>query len=73
MKITEIQEPPAHPFAGALTEQKTIPTIPHRDRQAYTTTAKIYDKKIAQDVYRCAMEAPITVTQRELLSLALEL
>ena len=72
-KITEIQEAPAHPFAGALTEQRTVPTIPRRDGQAYTTTAKIYDKKIAQDVYKHAMEVLITVTQWELLSLTPEL
>ena len=72
-KITEIQEAPAHPFVGALMEQKTALTVLHRDGQAYTTTAKIYDEKIAQDVYRHAMEVPITVTQQELLSLAPEL
>ena len=72
-KIKEIQEAPAHPFTGAPAEQRTTPTIPRRDRQAYTTTAKIYDEKIVQDVYRHAMEVLITVTQRELLSLTLEL
>ena len=72
-KITEIQEALAHPFAGALAEQKTAPTVLRRDGQAYTTTAKIYDEKIVQDVYRRTMEAPTTVTQQELLSLAPEL
>ena len=73
VKITEIQEASAHPFTGALTEQKTAPTVLCQDGQVYMTTAKIYNEKIVQDVYRCAMEVPITVTQRELLSLAPEL
>ena len=72
-KITEIQEAPVHPFVGAPMEQKTVPTIPCRDRQAYMTMAKIYDKKIAQDIYRRTLEVPITITQRELLSLTPEL
>jgi hypothetical protein len=41
--------------------------------QAYITTAKIHDEKVASDIYNRAMELPITVTQRELLSLAPEL
>ena len=59
----EIQEAPVHPFVGAPEERRTAPTIPCRDGQAYTTTAKICDEKIAQDVYRHAMEALITVPQ----------
>jgi hypothetical protein len=39
---------------------------------AYSNAAKIYDPAIAQAIYERAMEAPITVTQRELLSLAPE-
>ena len=39
---------------------------------AYSTTAKIHDPRVADTVYERAMETPITVTQRELLSLAPE-
>jgi hypothetical protein len=43
-----------------------------RAEPAYTTTAKIHDPRIAKTVYERAMETPITVTQRELLSLSPE-
>ena len=38
----------------------------------FHSTAKIYDPLIAKKVYEQAMETPITITQRELLSLAPE-
>ena len=41
-----------------------------RPDAAYSNAAKIYNPVIAQAVYERAMEAPIRVTQRELLSLA---
>ena len=34
--------------------------------------AKVFNPQIAKEVYKCAMETPITITQRELLSLAPE-
>ena len=36
-------------------------------------TAKIHNEKVTSDVYHRTMELPITVTQHELLSLALKL
>ena len=38
----------------------------------YHNTAKVFDPLVARSVYERAMETPITVTQRELLSLAPE-
>jgi hypothetical protein len=43
-----------------------------RHNPAYNTAAKIHDPQIAKVVFERAMETPITVTQRELLSLAPE-
>jgi hypothetical protein len=43
-----------------------------RPEIAYTTSAKIHDPRIAKVVYERAMESPITITQRELLSLSPE-
>ena len=43
-----------------------------RPEPAYATSAKIQDPRIAKAVYERAMETPITVTHRELLSLAPE-
>jgi hypothetical protein len=77
-QVTSEQEPSgqAHPYT-------TVQSTPHQARpaaspirrgdQAYTTTAKIHDEKVASDIYNRAMELPITVTQHELLSLAPEL
>ncbi|KAH8990106.1 hypothetical protein EDB92DRAFT_1946834 [Lactarius akahatsu] len=66
----------SHPYAavreGEAASKPAVPTM-HKNEQAYTTTAKIHDKKVTQEVYKCAMETPITVTQCELLSLAPEL
>jgi hypothetical protein len=45
----------------------------NKNERAYTTNANIYDERIAKMVYARMMDAPITVTQRELLSLAPEL
>jgi hypothetical protein len=77
-QVMSEQEPSgqAHPYA-------TVQSTPHQARpaalpirhgdQAYTTTAKIHNEKVASDIYNHAMELPITITQRELLSLAPEL
>jgi hypothetical protein len=43
-----------------------------RPEPAYATASKVQDPRIAQAVFERAMEIPITVTQRELLSLAPE-
>jgi hypothetical protein len=72
---------PEHPFANA----RDAAYAPPRDRNvgaapkpapakkpdvAYRTTAPIYDEKIAHTVFDRSMDTPITLTQRELLSLS---
>ncbi len=43
-----------------------------RSEPAYTMHAKVFNPQIAKEVYKCTMETPITIPQRELLSLAPE-
>ena len=43
---------------------------PGRHKPGYCNTMHIYDLRVAQTVYERAMETLITITQRELLSLA---
>ena len=64
---------PGAPIHGGSSGAEGRANVPHRDGQAYTTTTKIYNKKIVQDIYKLTMEALITVTQQELLSLTPEL
>ncbi|KAJ7847362.1 hypothetical protein B0H14DRAFT_3453847 [Mycena olivaceomarginata] len=77
-------EEPEHPFANA----RDAAYAPPRDHNigtrptnsapakkpdpAYRTTAPIYDEKVANSVFDRSMDAPITLTQRELLSLSPE-
>jgi len=44
--------------------------VARRSNPMYMTQAKVFNLQIAKEVYERAMEAPITITQRELLSLA---
>ena len=76
---------PEHPFRNAK-DASYIPTIadkaasnPVRPQTfnkkpdaAYKTLPPIHDASIALEVYKRTMEAPITITQRELLSLSPE-
>lgn len=55
------------PIRPPIREQTT-----GRPEPAYTTAAKVHSPQIAKTVYERAMETPITVTQRELLSLSPE-
>ena len=82
-KAPENSQEPTHPYAsvpdathGVLPGQ-TRPTAkepaPARQEPGYRNTANIYNPQIAKAVYERAMETPITVTQRELLSLAPEM
>ena len=48
------------------------PQPPKKADPAYKTSAPIYDGKVATDVYDRAMDAQVTLTQRELLSLSPE-
>ena len=76
-------EPPIHPYAAACDATYAAPqnhnfgTAPKppaakKPDPAYRIQAPIYDGKIATDVYDRAMAASVTLTQRELLSLAPE-
>ncbi|KIM72967.1 hypothetical protein PILCRDRAFT_15665 [Piloderma croceum F 1598] len=76
-------EPPVHPFAEARDATYAVPqnrnfgappkpSAPKKVEPAYRTLPPIYDGKIAADVYDRAMEALVTLTQRELLSLSPE-
>jgi hypothetical protein len=69
-----------HPFAKmpnkvlmAAEETETEQTLLHKPEQAYTTTVSIYNKKVTQKVFEQILEAKVTVTQQELLSLAPEI
>lgn len=48
------------------------PVITKKGDPAYKTLPPVHDPSIAADVYKRSMEAPITITQRELLSLSPE-
>ena len=74
---------PLHPYA-AVPDATNGPTLgaarpaareptDRRQEQAYSTTAKVHDPRVAKTVFDRAMEMPVTVTQRELLSLAPEI
>jgi hypothetical protein len=81
-KRVEFAPEPTHPYASApdatysSTPEPKRPavrdTATSKSEQGYHNTAKVYNPKIAKTVYERAMEAPITVTHRELLSLAPE-
>ncbi|KAH9037343.1 hypothetical protein EDB84DRAFT_1268747 [Lactarius hengduanensis] len=85
VSVTADDAEDVHPYAGApdavdnsdttVGTTKPVPRPPFQRRsdQAYSTTAKIYDEGVARTVYDRVMDAPITVSQRELLSLAPEL
>ena len=61
--------PPANRNVGAPFK---APAIARRPDPAYKTLPPIHDPSIAVEVYKRSMEAPITITQRELLSLSPE-
>ncbi|KAJ7234542.1 hypothetical protein C8J57DRAFT_1439505 [Mycena rebaudengoi] len=77
-------ETPEHPFANArdaayapphdrnVGVRFANPAPQKKPEPAYRTTAPIYDEKIANTVFGRSMDAPITLTQRELLSLSPE-
>jgi hypothetical protein len=60
------------PIPGLVRIEPRPPPAAAKPEPAYTTAAKVYDPRIAKTVYKCAMETPITITQRELLSLSPE-
>ncbi|KAJ7925343.1 hypothetical protein B0H13DRAFT_1863187 [Mycena leptocephala] len=58
--------PPKDRNVGAL------PPQPKKSDPAYRTTAPVFDEKIASAVFDRSMNVPVTLTQRELLSLSPE-
>jgi hypothetical protein len=75
------QETPEHPFGKAKDavyilpvernvgiKDKTTPTVTKKPKPAYRTLPPIYNPAIAVNVLKQSMEAPITITQKELLS-----
>jgi hypothetical protein len=72
---------PTHPYAAipdaidGVVPGRARPAAPPaagKPEPGYSHSAKIHDPQIAQTVYERVMEVPITVTQRELLSLSPE-
>ena len=59
--------PTARNVGAPVKAPLTKPAVP-----AYRTLPPIHEASIAADVYKRAMEAPVTITQRELLSLSPE-
>ena len=71
---------PEHPYRNAKDAAYTPPTDRNvgapvntkKNDPAYRTLPAIHDPSVAIDVYKRSMETPITITQRELLSLSPE-
>jgi len=61
--------PPASRNVGAPVK---APTITRKNDPAYKTLPPVHDPSIATEVYKRSMDTPITITQRELLSLSPE-
>ena len=49
-----------------------VPATTRKPEPAYKTLLPVHDATIASEVYKRSMEAPITITQRKLLSLSPE-
>lgn len=62
----------APPSTKNVGTQDKAPAVPKRSEPAYKTLPPIHDPAIATSVFQRSMEAPITITQRELLSLSPE-
>ena len=82
-RLTPRPESPIHPFADAKDATYAAPhernfgglpkpSAPKKSEPAYRTLPPVYDGKVAADVYDRAMATPVTLTQRELLSLSPE-
>ncbi|KAF8193472.1 hypothetical protein K438DRAFT_1431096, partial [Mycena galopus ATCC 62051] len=71
---------PQHPFRdardGAYAPPKDrnlgLPAEHSKHTPAYRTNAPIYSEKDAADVFKSTLDAPVTITQRQLLSIAPE-
>jgi hypothetical protein len=68
-----------HPFAKPLLTcdllgkaDSDLPPL-HKSKHTYTTKSQIYDAKVAHNVFEQILSTGITLSQRDLLSLAPEL
>ena len=59
-------------FVPANNKPANAPAIQKKNEPAYKTLLPVHDPAIAEAVYKREMEAAITITQRELLSLSPE-
>jgi hypothetical protein len=62
--------PPVTKNVGA--QDKLVTSNTKKPEPAYRTLLLIHDPLIAESVYKCSLDAPITITQRKLLSLSPE-
>ncbi|KAJ7091763.1 hypothetical protein C8R44DRAFT_891329 [Mycena epipterygia] len=68
---------PQHPFAGARDAAYAPPKdrnfgLPPQKPAAYRTNAPVYNEKDASAVFKASLDSPVTITQRQLLSIAPE-
>ena len=68
-----VEHPFAQPPLARNTPDDAEHTAPRKNERAYTNSSLIYDSKVAQKVFEQILDTGITLTQRELLSLAPEL
>ena len=82
-EVNNDNEPPVHPFARAKDAAYAPPTTnnvaakpkpapPRKPDIPLRTAAPVYDPQVASAIYAHTMDSQITITQRELLSLSLE-
>jgi hypothetical protein len=62
-----------NPLDDTETEAEAEAPPPRKSERAYTTSSQIYDEKVAQKVFEKILDTEITITQRQLLSLAPEI
>ena len=76
-----VAQPPVHPFSNARDAAYAPPKernvrfqLPDQSKQApaYRTNAPVYNEKDAADVFESSLDAKVTLTQRQLLSIAPE-
>jgi hypothetical protein len=53
-------------------QEKPVASSTKKPEPAYKTLPPIHDPLFAESVYKCSLDAPITITQKGLLSLSLE-
>ena len=82
-EVNDDDKPPVHPFARAKdtayappttnnVAAKPKPALPKKPDVPLRTAAPVYDPQVASAIYAHTMDSQITITQRELLLLLLE-